>query len=220
MLVPVSASWSGSLIDDSCVAISCIAVGLFEGTPVPPTSSGGQFTGIFSLNLWQRLNSPEAPASGIDAVACRGSQECMGVGGQQNRIYVAVLSHQQWHTLPSTMEPSENASLSDVTCSKTECVAVGSAASGSETHPSRTLALVVQATGSNRPIGQTIQLANSGDDYLSSVSCPANLRCIAVGYSQTVSAEGLGNARPLVLEERVDNKLDPGSRLIPDSDTH
>lgn len=174
-------------------AAQCLAVG--------STNSGAYAEGFTdgagaSLAPAVTTTAPGATYSEFDGVSCVSYLYCMAVGyadTASGRVTLAMaLNGGGWSVLP-TANPvhSNDSQLSSVSClSGTDCIAVGSADSGSAT-----VTLAEQWNGTTWSILPTQDVAGVTTDRLNSISCIGSDFCIAAG-----SGQGSGAARTLVEE--------------------
>lgn len=164
---------SGIIYSISCPTNSfCIAVGessdnhgLIEGSTGSLSSFSSQLT--------------PANITGLRSVSCANSTNCVAIGG--NNIIYSSNGGQSWQ---ETSSPVANASLASVSCTSTQCVAVGSMPSAYYSD----LGVILRSTN----LGVSWQIATYPNSLLglSSVSCVLNLECVAVGASVVYSSNG------------------------------
>jgi hypothetical protein len=177
----------GSAVSVSCPsATSCFAVGETSGSTTLIEHWNG--TG------WSLVTSPN-PASGVEAaligVSCPTATSCFAVGFKTTsaggRTFVVHWNGTTWSIVASAnpTDGSTNAHLSGVSCpTATSCYAVGFKSTSSTIKT-----LVEHWNGSSWSIVASPN-AGSGStrSVLSSVSCPTDTSCYAVGYRSTSSA--------------------------------
>jgi hypothetical protein len=155
----------------SCVsASSCVAVG----------GNSQAFSEAWNGTAWRVLNTPNTggPFSGLDAVSCSGTTNCMAVGwgmpDDEQQLTLAIRWNGTSWTLLST--PPDNFDISPVlygvSClSGSNCMAVGAGGGSDGSAP-----LAVRWNGST-----WTELGTPGPGTWYGVSCLAGGNCIAVG---------------------------------------
>ena len=170
----------------------CIAVGTYAS----PSYSARPFVESLRAGSWART-IPALPAGAVAAtlsgLACPGPHDCVAVGGWtdaagRTRPYVDVMTRGTW--TPTSLPIAADypiAALRGVSCSSTTaCVAVGTASSdGSSCETCGSLPIAATLSGSVWTITFVAKLPVPGvlgnSASLTSVSCWAKARCVAVG---------------------------------------
>ncbi len=166
-------------------AVSCTSASFCVATGETGATSGTlieQFSGIF----WTPVTTPPEPGGAVlPGVSCVGQSFCAAVGAVDDSILIEQWNGAAWLTVSAPEPPSATASqFFAVSCpSSTDCIAVGSAQSGSTTVP-----LVEQWNGSSWTIVLTPAPAASTDSELRGVSCSEPALCVAVGESEGASS--------------------------------
>jgi hypothetical protein len=211
---PYEASWNGSswtsgaaplptgaagagLSSVSCPTTSyCVAVGQAnsaEGSEAPLVEE-------WTSGAWHVGTLPEEertlPYVILRSVSCTSPAFCLAVGDASSSQYggeaVAALAYRwngsQWSRLPAAPGDGAQTTLESVSCSAPDaCTAVGEAGTA------RASAFVERWEGSawtvERPPAPTGYLAGHSD-FLSSVSCPLQSLCVAVGGALLGGADG------------------------------
>jgi hypothetical protein len=167
------------------------------------TGAGGQRTLAehWDGKRWTIQTTPTGKAiTQLNGVSCTSAKACLAVGeAYVSGTYRTLAERWNGKTWAITPTPDlihgTDSYLEGVSCtSQTDCVAVGS-----YRHASTTVVLAEQWSGShwvNRPAPDP---AGSGGTSLTSVSCPAAGRCMAVGTQTQAGrtlalAEGLSGA--------------------------
>ena len=145
----------------------------------------------------------------INGVTCTSGTPCLGVGtgadDDPTGAYIATLDGSTWHaittpnssTSPNTLNTSYT--LEAVACrGGRSCVAVGNYLNVSEAGAFRQGTLIDTDTRGKWRQAPSVRTPPNVDDTLSSVSCPSQKACIAVG-SSTVNAghEPMGSVQAL-----------------------
>jgi hypothetical protein len=178
---------------------ACIAVGSLN--PGDPRYGARPFSESWNGSRWQVRKMPDlAQAAGLDSgfsgLACENTTSCWAVGAEAARGNgsKSVSEHwngRTWAIIPVPV-PSRFSSLSGISCSSTQCTAVGE----EDYEP------LIEKLHEYRwkPVAEKQIFAPSGTD-LSSVWCQRTSPCLAVGEiaSNTDDDIGGGTSEPLTL---------------------
>jgi hypothetical protein len=173
---PIPTGSSTSVLSSvSCpTATVCIAVGSADGSML-----AGQWNGT----AWT-IQSP-AGAGALSGVSCPALNTCMAVGSSGGAMLAQRWNGTTW-TAQTLTAPTgaTSSSLSAVSCpTTTDCTAAGSYTNSAGT----SVTLAERWNGTTWTVQTTPNPASALGSYLSSVSCPAAITCIAAGYYQNQS---------------------------------
>lgn len=162
---------------------------------VTSAGSGGGSGGTGS-GSWTAAEAPQPPngaqwwaGNGLTSVACTGPAACVSVGGDAGLDGTPLLltgAGNSWSAnlapLPANVASSPDAELSSVAC-VSECVAVGSYADLSGDFEGLLVAGSGNSwTGIEAPLPtNAVASTAGGSPDISSVSCPSDTTCVAVG---------------------------------------
>jgi len=167
------------LISVSCPSTkACIAVGFFTD------GSGHQFPFAEHWNgtKWTLKTTPHPSGSTsgqLNTVSCTSSTACEAVGSDNTQTWAEKWNGTSW-TIQSTPTPAGGRSphLAGVSCTAANaCTAVGDFVNGS----SKIVPLAERWNGTKWTV-QSAAVPSGGVSELSSVSCSAGPRCVAVGF--------------------------------------
>lgn len=188
----------------TCVSAKhCLAVGDFLPTDkdadVGDPDGDGQATHtlveVSDGRSWRRVPSPDAGEGGsiLTSIACPAANDCTAVGSYKRSVFGAQMSKappaypliehydgRAWALVDApTIAP--NTTLASVSCpSSTYCVAVGADAVGLATGGANAVPVIEENNGSSwRVVPVTLQAGMSAE--LTSVACPSQSFCVAVG---------------------------------------
>ncbi len=167
----------------SCWAESeCVAVGTQDTEEETDTLAEKSSSGTWALQ--STANPLGATGSFLEGVSCRSGAECMAVGHWVNASAEDEPLSERWNgsswSIDTPLAEGTASSLTSVSCaSAKECVAVGYYIEGS---PAKTLPLIEKWNGKKWAAMKPAKLSAEDEEaWFTSVSCPAEKACEAVG---------------------------------------